>query len=106
MSLKDTSALVPILDIEHILTSLVPSNYTLDRVITQFPEFFANVSDILETTSKDAIQGFLSWKVIQATASLVDAPEVKPYIQFTNKLAGKVFSSSLDTRPADVSDTF
>jgi endothelin-converting enzyme len=92
MSLKDTSALVPILDIEHILTSLVPSDYTLDRMITQFPEFFANVSSILETTAKDTLQGFLAWKVIQATATLVDAPELKPYIQFSNRLAGKVMS--------------
>jgi hypothetical protein len=90
MSIKDTSALVPILDIEHILTSLVPSNYTLDRMITSFPEFFANVSDILESTSRDTLQGFLSWKVIQATAGLVEASEVKPYIRFSNKLVGKV----------------
>jgi endothelin-converting enzyme len=32
----------------------------------------------------------LSWKIIQSTAGRVEAPEIKPYIQFMNKLSGKV----------------
>jgi endothelin-converting enzyme len=90
MSLKDTAALVPILGLEHVLTSLVPSNYTLDRMITSFPDFFANMSDILASSGKDTVQAFLSWKVIQATVGRVEAPEMKPYTQFMNKLSGKV----------------
>lgn len=90
MTVKDTAALIPVLDIEHFLSALVPSNYTLDKMITQFPDYFANVSDIITSTSKDTFQGFLSWKIIQATATLVEAPELTPYIQFSNVLAGKV----------------
>ncbi|KAH8907243.1 zincin [Coniochaeta sp. PMI_546] len=89
LSLKDTAALIPILGLDHVLTSLVPSNYTLDRMITQFPDFFANVSDIIASSGKDTVQAFLSWKIVQATASRVEAPEIKPYTQFMNKLSGK-----------------
>lgn len=90
MSLKDAAALAPILGLEHVLTSLAPSNYTLDKLIASFPDYFRNVSDILAANSKDTIQAFLSWKVIQSTASSVIAPEVKPYTRFMNQLAGKV----------------
>ncbi|KAK1772594.1 zincin [Phialemonium atrogriseum] len=89
MSLKDAAALAPILGLEHVLTSLAPSNYTLDKLIASFPDYFRNVSDILAANSKDTIQAFLSWKVIQYTASSVIAPEVKPYTRFMNQLAGK-----------------
>lgn len=93
MSLKDTAALAPILGLDHVLPSLAPANYTLDKLITSFPEFFTNVSDILSASSKDTIQAFFSWKVIQATAGSVIAPEVKPYTRFMNQLAGKVRAS-------------
>jgi endothelin-converting enzyme len=92
MTLKDTAALVPILGLDHVLTSLAPSDYKMDKLITSFPDFFRNVSDILGGTTKETIQAFLSWKVIQNTASYVQAPEVKPYTQFINKLSGKVSS--------------
>ena len=39
MSLKDTAKLAPAIGIEYVLRELIPSNYTVDRMITQFPEF-------------------------------------------------------------------
>ncbi|KAB5582760.1 hypothetical protein GE09DRAFT_1076327 [Coniochaeta sp. 2T2.1] len=89
LSLKDTAALIPVLGLDHVLPSLVPSNYTLDRMITSFPDFFANLSDIISSSGKDTVQAFLSWKIIQSTAGQVEAPEIKPYTQFMNKLSGK-----------------
>lgn len=59
-------------------------------MITQFPDFFADISDIITSSGKDTVQAFLSWKIIQATAGQVEAPEIKPYTQFMNKLSGKV----------------
>lgn len=90
MSLKDTAALAPILGLDHVLTSLAPANYTLNKLSTSFPDFFRNVSDILSASSKDTVQAFFSWKVIQATAGSVIAPEVKPLTRFMNQLTGKV----------------
>lgn len=59
-------------------------------MITQFPEFFANVSDIITSSGKDTVQAFLSWKIVQATAGRLEAPEIKPYTRFMNRLSGKV----------------
>jgi endothelin-converting enzyme len=59
-------------------------------MITQFPDFFANLSDIVTSSGKDTVQTFLSWKIIQATAGRIEAAEIKPNTQFWNKLSGKV----------------
>lgn len=90
MALKDSAKLIPELGLDHVVQSLAPSNYTVNRTITSFPEFLQNVSSILSDSPKEAIQGFFVWKVIQNTANLVEAPEVKPYKQFVNTLSGKV----------------
>ncbi|KAL1883086.1 hypothetical protein VTK73DRAFT_10012 [Phialemonium thermophilum] len=89
MDLTSTADLVPVLGLEYVLKSLAPSDYTMDKLISSFPEFLGNLSDILAVTSNDTIQAFLSWKVIQAASDSVVAPEVKPYIQFMNRLSGK-----------------
>jgi endothelin-converting enzyme len=94
MSLKDTAALAPNLGLDYVLSSMAPSNYTLDKLVVSFPKFFSNVSDIVAASSNDAIQAFLSWKVIQSSVGAVIAPEVKPYKQFMNRLQGKVGVSS------------
>jgi len=64
-------------------------------MITQFPDFFANLSDIISSSGKDTVQTFLSWKIIQATAGRVEAPEIKPYTRFMNQLSGKVSDHAL-----------
>ena len=89
MPLKDTVKLAPELGLEHVLGSLVPSNYTLDQIITQFPDFFANVSSIINKTSKETLQGFFYWKLVTSSIGYLSAPELTPWTQFQNKLRGK-----------------
>ncbi|KAH8899562.1 zincin [Thozetella sp. PMI_491] len=89
MSLKDTTQLAPALGLDHVLKALVPSNYTVDRMITQFPDFFKNVSTILADTPVTTVQNFFYWRLIVAYASSVIAPEIVPWTQFQNKLKGK-----------------
>lgn len=90
MTLEDTAQLVPQLGLDKVLKSLVPSGYEIDQMITSFPEYFTNVSDIISATSRETVQGFFLWKVIQGSASDVEAPEVKPYKRFMNQLEGQV----------------
>lgn len=90
MSLNDTVKLVPELDLGTMLTTLVPSNYTMDRLLTSFPEIIAKLSPILANTTKQAMQSFFISRAIQVLASAVEADEVKPWKQFSNKLNGRV----------------
>lgn len=67
----------------------VPSNYTVDSLLVAFPEFLANVSQILSETSKATVQSYLIWNVISAHYGRVEGPEVQPISRFFNVLAGK-----------------
>lgn len=90
MSVADTAKLAPQLGLEEVLKALVPSNYTLDTMITAFPGYLTNLSDYLSTAPKDTIQTFLYWKAIQNVANYIEADELKPLKAFNNILSGRV----------------
>ena len=90
MSLKEANKLAPSIHLEKIIKSLAPSDVTIDRIIVASPDYLKNLTDILSSTSKDVIQTYLIWKVIQAHASEIEADELKPYTRFVNELQGKV----------------
>jgi endothelin-converting enzyme len=90
MSLKDANKLTPQIHLSKIINSLAPSDVTTDRLIMASPEYMKNLTDILSTTSKEIIQTYFLWKVIQAHASEIEADEIKPYTRFVNELQGKV----------------
>lgn len=48
-----------------------------------------NTSDVLSSTSKEVLQTYFMWKIIQSYASKIEADELKPYSQFVNELQGK-----------------
>lgn len=89
MSLKDADALTPQVHLSTIINSLTPSDYKTDRLIVASPTYMTNLSDILSSTSKEVLQSYFMWKVIQSYASKIDADELKPYSQFVNELQGK-----------------
>lgn len=90
MSLKEADSLSPQIHLSTIISSLTPSDYKTDRLIIASPTYMTNLSDVLSSTSKEVLQTYFMWKVIQAYASKIDADELKPYSQFVNELQGKV----------------
>lgn len=89
MSLKEADSLAPQLHLSTIISSLTPSDYKTDRLIVLSPSYMGNLSDILSSTSKEVLQTYFMWKVIQAYASEIEADELKPYTRFMNELSGK-----------------
>ncbi|CZR58105.1 related to endothelin-converting enzyme 1 [Phialocephala subalpina] len=89
MSLKEADSLTPQLHLSTIIKSLAPSDYKTDRLIVLSPSYMTNMSDILSGTSKEVLQTYFMWKVIQAYASEIEADELKPYTRFMNTLSGK-----------------
>ncbi|KAI4592639.1 hypothetical protein KJ359_010541 [Pestalotiopsis sp. 9143b] len=81
--------LAPALGYDKVVETLVPSNYTVNSLLVAFPEFLANVSQILSETSKATVQSYLIWNVISAHYGHVEGPEVQPISRFFNVLAGK-----------------
>lgn len=89
MSLKEADSLAPQLHLSTIINSLAPSDYKTGRLIVLSPSYMANLSDILSSTSKEALQTYFMWKIIQGYASEIEADELKPYTRFMNELSGK-----------------
>jgi endothelin-converting enzyme len=90
MSLKDASSLTPQIQLSSIINKLAPSDYTPDRLIIASPSYMKNLTKILSNTSRETLQTYFIWKVVQAFASEIEADEIKPYTRFSNKLQGKV----------------
>jgi endothelin-converting enzyme len=94
MSLKDTVKLAPQLGLDHVIKSMVPSNYSIDdhNMITSFPTYFTNLSSLLDKTPKETVQSFLIWKLITSRAALFEGAgtAVDPYLRFRKTLNGVV----------------
>jgi endothelin-converting enzyme len=89
MSLKDADKLTPGIHLSSIIKSLSPSDVKIDRIIIASPSYMGNLTDILAGTSKEVLQTYFIWKVIQSYASVVEADELKPYSRFRNEIQGK-----------------
>ena len=90
MSLNDTVALIPQLGLEHFIKTHVPSNYTVDYIITSFPNYLRNVSSILSTTPKEGLQAYFIWTTLATFQGSVIAPEVQTLRRFFRILNGQV----------------
>jgi predicted metalloendopeptidase len=90
VSLKNADLLTPPIQLSKIIGQLAPSDYTTDRLIVASPSYMKNLTEILSNTSRETLQTYFIWKLIQAFASEIESDEIKPYTKFTNKLQGKV----------------
>ena len=90
VKLQDLVKAAPQLGLDHVLKSLVPSNYTLDTVIVSFPSFFGNLSSLLEKTPKETLQSVYLWRLTVARSQNVEGPEILPWLKLTRKLGGRV----------------
>jgi len=90
MTLNDADKLTPQIHLSTIINSLAPSDVSMDRIIVASPSYMTNLTTILSETSKEVLQTYFIWKVVQSYASVIEADELKPYERFTNELQGKV----------------
>lgn len=90
MSLKDADKLTPPIRLKDIIGSLQPSDVNTERIIVSSPSYMTNLTSVLSETSKEVLQGYFIWKIIQSFASVVEADELKAYSRFQNELQGKV----------------
>ena len=82
--------MVPDVELESLLESLSPEKSEIKRLIVTSPKYFEEMSKILSDTSKEVIQAYINWKVIQFFVPDVKADELKPYERFRNELLGRV----------------
>ncbi|KAI1107291.1 endothelin-converting enzyme 1 [Jackrogersella minutella] len=89
VKLDDAGKIGPAIGLNSVIKALVPENYRADTLLLAFPEFLANVSAIVSSTSKSTVQSYLIWQLVNAYSDYVEGPEVQPITQFSNVLSGK-----------------
>jgi endothelin-converting enzyme len=94
MSLDDANKLAPQIQLSKIVRSLVPADVEVDRLIVASPSYMKALAEVLDSTSKETLEAYFKWKLIQSFASAIEADELKPYTRFMNELQGKVWNSS------------
>lgn len=88
-TLKETEELLPELSFSNLIAALAPSGYKTERVIVNSPSYMESLSRILAETSRETVQQFFKWKLVQTFADNIEDPKIQPLRQFTNKLEGK-----------------
>ncbi|OJJ87414.1 M13 family metallopeptidase [Aspergillus glaucus CBS 516.65] len=88
-TIKETETLLPEISLSDIISALAPSDYKNDRLILGSPSYMESLSSILSETSRETVQFFFKWKIIQSFADSVEDPKVRPLREFNNKLDGK-----------------
>lgn len=88
-SIEETRTMLPQISIPDILSALAPSDFKTDRLILGSPSYMKSLSTILNETSRDTIQLFFKWKIVQAYSDYVEDAKIQPLREFNNKMAGK-----------------
>jgi len=88
-TIKETETLLPEISLSDIISALAPSGYKNDRLIVGSPSYMESLSSILSETSRETLQLFFKWKIIQSFADSIEDPKVRPLREFNNKLYGK-----------------
>ena len=87
-TVNETSALLPQISFEHLISKLAPAGYAPENVIVASPLALSEVSRLLLNTPRETLQAFLVWTTILHYASRIEDPTLKPLTQFKNKLRG------------------
>ena len=88
-TIKETEKLLPEISFSDIISSLAPSGYKNDRLIVGSPSYLESLSSILRETSRETVQHFFKWKIIQSFTDNIEDPKIQPLRELSNKLDGK-----------------
>ncbi|KAF2635906.1 zincin [Massarina eburnea CBS 473.64] len=87
-SIADADALLPEISFSRLIKAFAPSNYTINSVVVFSPEYFTQVSSILQNTTSEILDAYLEWVLIQTWATRLSDDVSAPYRRFKNELSG------------------
>jgi endothelin-converting enzyme len=87
-TLLEAGLLIPQIQIADIVSNFT-DGYIPAKVIVGSPDYLTSLSKILKSQDRQTIQAYLTWKVVSAWGSSVEADVLQPLLRFRNKLQGK-----------------
>ena len=88
-TLVETESLLPQVSFSSIFDNMAPRHYRADRLIINTPAYLKSLSKTLQETSKETLQAYFVWKVVQAYADKTEHSSLKPLTRFNNQMRGK-----------------
>lgn len=88
MSVEEAQTLLPQVSISYVISHFAPSGYKPTKLIVGSPSYLKAASKILEKTSAETLQAYLSWKTIQSFTYAIEADALKPIKRLNNELKG------------------
>lgn len=87
-TLDEAESYNPAISVKSIVNHFT-DGYKPSKIIVASPEYLKSLSHILASQSRDVIQAYLAWKIVQSYGSAVEDDAVEPLRKFNNKLQGK-----------------
>ncbi|PSR81949.1 endothelin-converting enzyme 1 [Coniella lustricola] len=87
-TLDEADSYNPAISVKSIVKHFA-SDHTPSKIIVASPKYLKKLANILDTQSRDVVQAYLVWKVVQSYGSVVESDSVEPLRRFNNKLQGK-----------------
>lgn len=85
----EVDGLVPNISASRLINSFIPPGYTPHQVIVTAPNYFPQISKILEGVSSELLQGYFRWQLINGWAGGLHPDLVRPPRIFSNQLSGQ-----------------
>ena len=94
-SLEELASLFPQFSFEYFVQTFAPRAPRPQKIIVGAPKYLKTLTKLLKSTSKETLEGYFIWKIVQQYAYKVEHDALKPLKQFSNELQGK----DLDAKP-------
>ncbi|KAK4237588.1 hypothetical protein C8A03DRAFT_34440 [Achaetomium macrosporum] len=76
VSLADAGTAAPAVGLDKLIAGLAPADSTPTEILLFTPDFWPEFSNLIESHSKAAVQGFMVWKAINALAQYISEPNL------------------------------
>lgn len=64
MNITEIADLIPNLGLAETIVTLSPDGYTADRILVKWPEYWGNVSSIVQSTPKSILYAWLAYQIV------------------------------------------
>lgn len=88
-SMEETKSLLPQISLSDVVSDLAPKDFEAERLIIGSLSYMESLSRLLNETSREVVQLFFKWKIIQKYEEFIESAEMEPLREFNNILAGK-----------------
>ena len=86
--ISEVEALMTPIHMENLIKRQYPQ-YLPNKIIVESPDYLRVVTKLLEENTRETIQAYFAWKIVQTHGPKIISDAVKPLQRFNNQLEGR-----------------